>query len=269
MMRRTWLAPLWMIAAAGPAAAVEIDAAPLFAQYDRDGNGRITTDEMAGTQAGLFRRMVRVGDADGDGALAPDELAAALTPVRSERPLVEKQGSRLPGADALVVILAMLDGDGDGQLAADETPPRLRATFTAMLQRGDANRDGVLQRREIVQAAGPLSAVAQIAVRRLGLDVEAELARLTPAQRGRFDGPATLPDLGQLLADPGAAAELFARLDADGDGSLATDEAPPGLAAARRRSVERGGVHSMGGGGRRPSPVPTRCGQPPTAAAIA
>ena len=91
------------------AAAAEIDADRLFGDLDANDDGQVTAGEVGDEQRLLFKRLARTGDADGDGKLSAEEFAAALQPVRAEKSLVEKQGSRLPGADALTVLMAKMD----------------------------------------------------------------------------------------------------------------------------------------------------------------
>lgn len=218
-----------------PAAAVEIDAPQLFRQLDANADGRLTRDEVGAEHARLFARLVRTCD-DGDGLLTAEEFAAGLTPVRADKQDVQKQGSRLAGSDALIVLLAKMDANGDRKLVAGEIPAQFRDTFQAMLARGDADKNGQLETREIAEAAPALSGIGGGAAIRLRIDVPGELAKIPAATREALAGINAFPDPREMLADPKQAGELFARFDADGDNFLTAEEAPPGLA----RFIERG-----------------------------
>lgn len=231
--------------AASVEAAVEIDAPRLFASLDADSNGRITRREAGHENGRLFTRLLRTSDDDGDGQLTAEEFAAGLTPVRAEKELVVKQGSRLPGSDALLVMLARMDANADRRLEASEIPAELRGLFEQMLARADADKNGRLDSREIADAGPQLGITAQVAAARLGIDVPAELAALPAERRQALEQMNSFPNPAEMMADPAQAAELFARLDADGDGLVSAEEAPEGLARLIRR------VDGFGNGGNR------------------
>jgi Ca2+-binding EF-hand superfamily protein len=218
------------------ATAAEIDAPRLFAQLDADRDGRVTAAEAGDAHARLFARLLRTGDDDGDGRLSADEFAIALTPVRADKAMIRKQGSRLPGSDALVVMIARLDANGDRQIVADEVLEPLRGAFAGLLQRGDVDRNGKLDMRELADGGPPLALAAQLAASRLGIDVAAEYAALPPARREAIERISAFPNPQDIMSNPQQAAELFGQLDANGDKRLATEEAPPGFA----RLIERG-----------------------------
>jgi Ca2+-binding EF-hand superfamily protein len=226
--------------AAGSAAAAESDASRLFKQLDGNRDGHVAPDEAGADHGRLFARLVRTSDDDGDGVLSADEFVAGLTPVRGEKPLIDKQGSRLPGSDALVVLLAKMDVNGDRRLVADEIPERFQDAFDRMLERADEDKDGLLSTRELAQGGPRLGIIATAAARRLGIDVAAELAKLSPKERQAMERMDAYARPGELMADPEQAAELFARLDANGDGRVAADEAPEGLVQLVRRGDRDG-----------------------------
>lgn len=221
-------------------AAAEIDATRLFEQLDANRDGHIAAEEAGDGHVRLFARLVRTSDDDGDGVLSADEFAAGLTPVRGEKPLIEKQGSRLPGSDALLVMLAKMDANGDRRLVADEIPERFQDAFDRMLDRADEDKDGLLSSRELAQGGPRLGIIATAAAARLGIDVAAELAKLSPKERQAMERMDAYPRPGELMANPERAAELFERLDANGDGRVAADEAPEGLAQLIRRGDRDG-----------------------------
>lgn len=227
-----------MGAVARRSAAVEPDV--LFARLDADSDGFVTAAEAGADQQKLFARLLRTGDADGDGRLAPAELAAALTPLRPPRPAIEKQGSKLPGADALVVVLARLDANADGRVTRTEATGRWAPFFQRMLAQADANKDDQLDAREIAEGAVRLGAIAQLAANRLGIDVPAELAKLSDGQKDRLERMGGYDRPGELLADPGRAVEAFARLDVDGNGQVTLEEVPDAFAERFEQLVVHG-----------------------------
>jgi hypothetical protein len=225
--------------AACPTRGTEIDASGLFSQLDADRDGRLTAAEAGAAHARLFARMLRTGD-DGDGELTVEEFAAALTPVRSDKAVVEKQANRLPGSDALIVLVYLMDANGDRRLDEAECPAAYRGTLAAMLQRGDEDKNGRLDARELATGGPQLGLVAQGAAARLGLNVPAELAKIPAERRQGIERMGAMQNPREMLADPQQRGELFARLDANGDNLIAPDEAPEGLANIIRRGDRNG-----------------------------
>ena len=210
--------------------AAEPDSAGLFAKLDADSDANLRAEEVGNEHRLLFKRLVRTGDENGDGQLSAEEFAAALLPVRAEKPTVEKQGSRLPGADALVVILAKMDANGDQQLDADEVPADYRRTFEQMLTAADGDKNGRLDRREIAQGSPRLTAVANQAARRMGLDLAAEMSELPEETMTSMEAMDAYPKPGEL-----AVARLLEQSDRNEDGAISLREAPPLL----KRQFER------------------------------
>lgn len=220
-----------LVGATRDAAGVENDAAGLFAKLDANGDGQVAADEVGDEHQLLFKRLVRTGDGNSDRQLSADEFAAALQPLRAEKAGVEKQGSRLPGADALVVLMAKMDANEDRQLEADEIPKGYDRAFDQMLTAADGDKNGRLDRKEIAQGAPRLSIVARLATARMGLDLAAEMEELpegTMASIERMD--AYQPPAG---TDPAAvkrmSRQLLKQFDQNGDGKLTAREAPPRL----------------------------------------
>ena len=202
-------------------AAAETNAVGLFAKLDADSDGKLAAGEIGDEHRLLYKRLVRTGDENGDGELSAEEFAAALLPVRAEKPTVEKQGSRLPGADALLVILAKMDVNEDQQLDADEIPADYRRAFEQMLTAGDGDKDGRLDRREIAQGSPRLTAVASVAARRMGLDVSAEMSELPEETMSSMEQMDAYPKPGEL-----AVARLLKQFDRNEDGAISLREAP-------------------------------------------
>jgi len=235
-----YAASIVLVLAAGRASAAEIDAGKLFRDLDANADGQLAAGEVGEEHRLLLKRLVRTGDEDGNGRLTAEEFATALTPVRAEKNLVQKQGSRLPGADALTVLLVKMDANRDQQLEAEEVPERYQRLFDQMLRPGDDDKDGMLNRREIARAAPRLSIMAQMAATRMGLDVAAEMEKLPAEQMAAMEQMDAYPRPGEMMADPAQAKRLFKRLDANGDKRLAADEAPGPMAERFEQMLQRG-----------------------------
>ena len=220
--------------------ATEIDADRLFTDLDKNGDGQVAASEVGDDHRQLFKRLARTGDADGDRKLSAEEFAAALQPVRAEKSLVEKQGSRLPGADALTVLLVKMDVNSDRRIDADEVPDAYQRVFQQFLRPGDGDKDGNLNPREISQSAPRLSVIAQLAAARMGLDIQAELAKIPTEQVTAMDQMDAYGRPMDMMADPAQAEQLFKRLDANGDKQVVADEAPGPFADRFAEMVERG-----------------------------
>jgi Ca2+-binding EF-hand superfamily protein len=203
--------------------------AALFDRLDVDHNGTITADEVTPENRSLFNRLLRHGDANHDQALSRVEFLAALVPSRPEKPMEAKEPTTLPGANAVRYLLLTMDTNRNARIEKDEVPKNLKPAFEAMVERMDRNANGSLERQELSRGGPAMSAVAARFVNRLGINVDAELAKLEKSQgadANRFDQqPMPL----ESLRDPKQARRLFAQLDENGDGKLAPQEVPEPL----------------------------------------
>lgn len=204
--------------------AAEPDAPSVFAKLDANSDGHLAAEDVGDDHRLLFKRLVRTGDEDRDGQLSAEEFALAIQPVRAEKPMVEKQGSRLPGADALLVLLVKMDVNGDQQLDADEIPADYRRPFQQMLTVADGDKNGRLDRREIAQGSPKLTAVANLAARRMGLNLEMELKALPEESMASMEQMDGYPKPAELAIE-----RLLKQFDRDGDGAISPREAPPRL----------------------------------------
>jgi Ca2+-binding EF-hand superfamily protein len=217
----------------------------LFQRLDRDGDGKLTGDEIPER---LWNQLESV-DSDDDGSIAPDELKKALASAAADR----------PGGDEAKTMVALifqrLDKNSDGKLAKDE----LTGPLAERLKRADGNQDGTITKEELLAAAARLRSSgtdsgtisADGVLRMLDKNQDGQLtadelpdgvaARLKAADSNR-DGTITRAELEEMLKNtprrkgPAGSAgranlqQMFQRADADGDGKLSRDELPSQMA---------------------------------------
>ena len=99
-----------------------------LAEFDRDGNGVVTRDEMRTTATTKFNEL----DANHDGKVTADEVKARFQTRSAEH-------------------FAKQDKNGDGQLSRDEVARMPQERFTKL----DTNSDGKLSRDELAAMRGP------------------------------------------------------------------------------------------------------------------
>jgi hypothetical protein len=109
-----------------------------------------------------------------------------------------------------------------------------------MLRPADDDKNGGLDQRELARAAPRLGIMSQVAAARLGVDVSAELKKLSAADRAALEQMDAYGRPGDMMADPAKAEQLFGRLDANGDQKLTLEEAPPMFADRFAEMIERG-----------------------------
>jgi Ca2+-binding EF-hand superfamily protein len=162
----------------------------LFKQLDKNGDGKLTANEVPDEQRRFFERQVRVGDKNGDGVLTQEEFVAASRPADAPNQPLAPLGAGGPGrpgqgADFIRQRFEMMDRNKDGKITKDELPEQFRERMAAIFDR-------------------------------LGKD------ELTLEEYGRFAGgpgggfPGGRPDLGAM----------FDRADRNGDGKISKDEIP-------------------------------------------
>jgi len=122
---------------------------PAFEALDTDKDGVISAAELASAAASL-----KPLDKNGDGKLTVDEVRPQMggRGRRGGEP-GETQG---PSADDMVQTLMAFDKNGDGKLTRDELPERMQGLF----DRADADKNGALTPDEIRKSAQATAAPA-------------------------------------------------------------------------------------------------------------
>lgn len=203
----------------------------LFSALDTNRDAKLSREELARAVELLMRY-----DRDGDGALTPEELAGGIRDARSNPPALPGSGE----ADFVGNMIRRADTDKDGKLSRDEVPELMRARFDTI----DANKDGFIDRDELKQAGermrqdrrarGLPSEPSERPGGPEGLGANRErVANFLREHDRDADGRLTLEEFG------GDRREQFQRLDANGDGFLSPPELVRGLAPSNDRLEPR------------------------------
>lgn len=200
----------------------------LFKQLDKNQDGWLVADEIEPQHQRLFQRLLRNADDDQDHRLSSSEFVSGLQPQTPPKPMVKKQGSQMPGAKAVMWLLAQMDANSDGRIVEKEVPESLREVYQKIEAQTGNKPDGVLSRQELAKAAPRLSNVALKITKQRNLDVEVEVALLTNKQwlaverllSNRPKAPAG------NLTDPKAILKYIRGFDSNDDGEITRDEVP-------------------------------------------
>jgi Ca2+-binding EF-hand superfamily protein len=224
--------------AADPAA----DAAELFKKLDVDGDGVLAESEIPDDKQALFGRLVRLGDENDDGKLAPEEFAAGLAGgKKADRPEAPKPDKSNPGRPDGAggdrprpgALFRQLDANGDGKVALDEVPEQGRARFERLMARADEDQDGALSLREF---AGGMAKAAGAG--KPGAPGRPDVGRLFDRADGNSDGKLTadeVPEERRAMTE-----KLIERGDKDGDGALSREEFTAGMEKVRALQTKTG-----------------------------
>ena len=137
----------------------------LFAQHDRNQNGRLELQEVPDQLRQMFRRALRLQNQDADDALSLRQLAEALAQIAQQdqtrpgdnRPAPAPQHQADPTADngpisvRVGALFQTLDANRDGKIDADEIQ-----SAANNLNKLDRNDDGELSIRELLEQTRPI-----------------------------------------------------------------------------------------------------------------
>ncbi|KAL0906793.1 hypothetical protein M5K25_025315 [Dendrobium thyrsiflorum] len=128
----------------------------IFSRFDMDSDGSLTLLELAALLRSLglkptgdqIHALLSSMDANGNGTVEFEELAAAITPLMSEQALVNQE--------QLLEVFRSFDRDGNGYISAAELArsmarmgqPLTFYELTAMMREADTNGDGVISFNE-------------------------------------------------------------------------------------------------------------------------
>jgi Ca2+-binding EF-hand superfamily protein len=171
----------------------------LFKQLDKNSDGKLVSSEISEKQSRFFERLVRLGDADKNGELTQDEFSKASSETVNAPP-------------------ASRNGDGAGRRAGNSGARQVDAA--EFFKRLDKNADGKVARSELPEAfAKRLAPLFE----KLGKDsVTLEEFQQARQQFERNGSGQPSGRTGQM----GNPAEMFKRLDTNGDGKITVDEGP-------------------------------------------
>ena len=123
----------------------------MFAEADRNSDGKLTRDEIPEERREMFGRLLERFDSDGDGALSKEQFQRGLQAMRGGRPGAPNDAPNgAPNAPPaglrpfVPALFGVLDTDRDGQLSGEEIDKA-----AALIKALDKNNDGKVNPEEL------------------------------------------------------------------------------------------------------------------------
>lgn len=188
------------------------NAAELLKRADRNGDGKLTLDEVPEMLRPRLREHLEKSGKGPDAALSLDEVRNLIERARADGP-IERMRDRADGRGP--AFFRKLDSNGDGKLNKDELQNAAR-----LFDELDSDKDGSLDLRELMgrpvdrRPEAPPPSGEKAAVDR---DAPAAAVASTP----KADSPPAIP-----VKAPKKGFKPLQRFDTDGDGKLSRDESP-------------------------------------------
>jgi Ca2+-binding EF-hand superfamily protein len=185
----------------------QLDPKRVFQNLDKNKDGKLTRDEAQGRP-----RILALFDRLGKDELTVDDLTAAFSggggkkaakKAQKKAAATEKMADSEESPRGLPAFLRMLDTDHDGRLSREELSKAVE-----LFDRFDRNHDGFLDQKELMEMPSVASSDEPTITPSQGF------GRLRRRQAAQADRNVT---------------QLLQRADADGDGKLSMEEAPPFL----------------------------------------
>ena len=233
-----------LIALAGITTSLAQAPGGVFQKFDRNSDGKVTSEELPNTQA--FERF----DTNKDGNITLEEYNAVTggttpKPATPTTPTLPPKPAETPTAPADAVFSGY-DKNSDGMVTTDEL------ANPKAFERFDLDKDGAISLAEYNKVSGKPAPTTP------GTPTPPGTPPATPGASGgmasQIENMIKAVDKnadGQITKEEAGDAPWFARLDQDADGIISAEE----LAMMRRIVAQRGGA--AGGGRGMPSNAPT------------